>query len=227
MIPINYKKYPFIAKIRHHISANNYLPLSELSIKPENYPEPYNSIEWSEKFLNSKSPNILDIGCGKGVFLISYALENPMDNILGIEIRTEAVEWINCVVDGEQVPNCRALHYTVANGLPFIENSSIDKVFYLFPDPWPKRRHLRRRAFGIPFLEEVYRVLKPGSSLYLATDVDYVHDFQKKVLNAFGKFNINELSDRADWKFPFTNKENFCIRKNIPIYRLICEKTIG
>jgi tRNA (guanine-N7-)-methyltransferase len=225
MIPINYKKYPFIAKIRHHVSSNNYLPLSELSLMPENYPPPVNDIDWSEVFINSQKANILDIGCGKGVFLISYALENPNDNILGIEIRSEAVEWINSVVEGEQIPNCKSLYYTVANGLPFIEDNAIDKAFYLFPDPWPKRRHYRRRAFGIPFLSEVHRVLKPGSNLYLATDVDYVNDYHIKMLKSFGKFSFKQLDGKDEWQFPTTNKENFCIKKNIPVFRLICTKT--
>lgn len=225
MIPINYKKYPFIAKIRHHVSSNNYMPISELSIMPENYPEPIKELDWAKTFGNSNAANILDIGCGKGVFLISYALENPDSNILGIEIRSEAVEWINQVVDGEEIPNCRAIYYTMANGLPFIESNTIEKVFYLFPDPWPKRRHFRRRAFGLPFLEEVYRVLKPGGALHLATDVDYVHEYHNKVLNSFGKFEVRELADRTEWNFPNTNKENFCVRKNIPVFRLICGKT--
>ena len=127
-------------------------------------------------------------------------------------------------VDGEKIPNCRGLHYTMANALPFIESESIDEIFYLFPDPWPKRRHYRRRAFGQPFLEECFRVLKPGAKLYLATDVDYVHDYQTKELAKFGKFSLNELHDRSQWNYPKTNKENFCVRKNIPVFRLICSK---
>jgi len=224
MIPINYKKYPFIAKIRHHVSSNNYLPVTELSILPENYPPPVKSLNWSEVFINHKAANVLDIGCGKGVFLISYALSNESDNILGLEIRSEAVEWINSVVDGERIPNCRALYYSVANDLPFIESDTIDRIFYLFPDPWPKRRHYRRRAFNLKFIENCYRVLKPGACLYLATDVDYVDEYQTKLLEEFGKFELIRLNDRDEWNFPTTNKENFCIKHNIDVFRLICKK---
>ncbi|MBX3042486.1 MAG: tRNA (guanosine(46)-N7)-methyltransferase TrmB [Candidatus Kapabacteria bacterium] len=224
MIPVDYKKYPFIAKIRHHVSSNNYLPISDLSIMPENYPEPVEKLNWNNVFINGKKPNVLDIGCGKGVFLISYALENSNENVLGLEIRSEAVEWINMVVSGEQIPNCKALHYTVANGLPFIEDETIESIFYLFPDPWPKRRHYRRRAFTESFLRECYRVLIPNGNLFLATDVDYVHEYQTKVLNKFAKFSLVELSDRSGWNLPSTNKENFCLRKNIPVFRLICSK---
>ncbi len=224
MIPINYQKYPFIAKIRHHVSSNNYLPINELNLLPENYPTPIKEINWNEVFINRKKANILDVGCGKGVFLISYALENPRDNILGIEIRTEAVDWINGVVNGEHIENCKALYYTVANGLPFVEENSIDKVFYLFPDPWPKRRHFRRRVFSINFLDEIYRVLKPDGKLYIATDVDYVNDFHIKTLNSFGKFSLKQNINAEEWNFPTTNKENFCIKKNIHIFKLICNK---
>ena len=227
MIPINYKKYPFSSKIRHHVSANNYLPITELNLQPEGYPEPVTQISWNSVFDNAEPPSVLDIGCGKGVFLITYALNNPDSNVLGIEIRTEAIDWINQVVDGEKIPNCRALHYTVANNLPFIEDSSIDRIFYLFPDPWPKRKHFRRRAFNAAFLEECFRVLKPDGNLFLATDVDYVHEYHQKVLKKFGKFNLREVHNPEEWNFPATNKENFCNLKNIPVYKLICGKTLN
>ncbi|MDX9789901.1 MAG: tRNA (guanosine(46)-N7)-methyltransferase TrmB [Candidatus Kapaibacterium sp.] len=225
MTPVNYKKYPFTAKIRHHVSANNYMPVSELKFLPDSYPPLIKEIEWSSIFINSKPPKVLDIGCGKGVFLLSHALLYPDINILGLEIRSEAVDWINSVIKGESIGNCKALYYTVANSLPFIEDNSIDRIFYLFPDPWPKRRHFNRRAFNLSFLDETHRVLRNGGKLYLATDLDYVHDYHLKTLKHFGKFSINELQDRSKWDFPTTNKENFCLKNNIEVYRLVCEKT--
>lgn len=224
MSPVDYKKYPFTAKIRHHVSANNYMPVIEITKVPENYPPAVNEIDWRGIFSNSLPPNALDIGCGKGIFLIAYALNNPNENILGIEIRTEAVDWINSVTEGEKIGNCRALYYSVANKLPFIKDSSIEKIFYLFPDPWPKRKHFRRRAFNYSFVEECYRVLKPNSKFFIATDVDYVNEYHLNILNKFDKFNVEVLDSREKWDLPTTNKENFCIKKDIPVFRLICTK---
>ena len=105
-------------------------------------------MDWAEIFLNGKKPNRLDIGCGKGIFLLGIANENPDFNYLGIEVRDVAVTWINNYIEGEKVENCKALFYSVANGLPFIEDESIDEIYYLFPDPWPKNKHHKRRAFN-------------------------------------------------------------------------------
>lgn len=219
---IDYKKYP-LPYVRHHMSANNYLPVEQLSLIPEKYPPTFKEIDWTEVFLNKKSPNFLDIGCGKGTFLLNMSEQFPDTNILGIELRPALVEWINTFVKGENVPNAAAVRYSVANGIPFIDDESIENVFYLFPDPWSKRKQQFRRAFTTDFLAEVYRVLIPGGKLYLATDLNYIDLYHRKILDEFGKFSYHK--PKADeWNFPTTNKENFCERKNIETYKLICEK---
>jgi tRNA (guanine-N7-)-methyltransferase len=221
---IDFKKYPFGQKIRHHVSATNYIPLDELPKLPDGYPPLIEISNWSNYFKNSKKPNILDIGCGKGKFLLNYAIENKQDNILGIELRTEAIDWINTVIDGESIDNARAIWYSVVNGLNFIEDTSIDKIFYLFPDPWPKTRHFKRRAFTLEFIEMCYAKLVEGGQLYLATDVDYVNEYQLKLLKKFSKFKLEILCDREKWNFPITNKERFCFEKEIEVFRVICYK---
>jgi len=221
---IDFKKYPFAKKIRHHVTATFYIPLNELLIVPRGYPPLIKKEDVDNLFLNGKIANVLDIGCGKGKFLLNYALEYENDNILGIELRTEPVEWINSVVNGEKIPNARAIWYSVVNGLDFIVDNSIDKIFYLFPDPWPKLRHHKRRVFTIKFLEIIYEKMKENAKLYLATDVDYVNTEQLKILNEFGKFNVKEIINRDEWNLPITNKERFCLEKNIYVYRHICTK---
>lgn len=218
-------KYPFETKIRHHISAHNYLPISEVQFIPDNYPPIYENVDWNELFENGKKPTMLDIGCGKGLFLLQYAYENPEINCLGIEIREYPVEWIKKVIIGEKLKNCNALRYGVLNGLHFIDSDSIDNMFYLFPDPWPKRKHEKRRAFNMNFVEDIYSKIKVGGTLWLATDVPEVAEYEIGLLNKFGKFQINELKSRDEWNFPTTNKENFCIEKKIEVHRYRCEKT--
>lgn len=220
---IDFNKYPLKSKVRHHISAFNYLPLSELKNVPETYPKIIYDIQWNNYFSNGKQPDIIDIGCGKGHFLLNMAKLNPERNLLGIEIREPLVEWINDVAVKEKINNCKALRYTVVNGLDFIPDDSIEKIFYLFPDPWPKKRHIKRRAFNIDFLENCYRILKPNGKLLLSTDLDYIDEYHKEVLEQFEKFSYNSISEN-EWNYPSTNKESFCIRKNIDIYRIICNK---
>ncbi len=230
MLPLNkrqfqvdFTKYPYPDKLRHHVTSHNYFAVEDLKVVPPNYPPIYKSLDWSDIFLNEKKPDRLDIGCGKGIFLLGIAHQNPDKNYLGIEVRDTAVDWINNYINGESVPNCRALFFSVANGIPFIESESIEAIYYLFPDPWPKNRHHKRRAFNFKFLEEIYRVLKSDGKLFLATDLDYVDEYQTKLLIQSKKFNISEVNDE-EWNLPITNKESFCIKHDIKTFKKICTK---
>lgn len=220
---VDFKKYPLSSKVRHHISSFNYLPADTLKYIPSTYPPVIEKLNWDEIFDNSKPPDILDIGCGRGFFLIRNAEKNPKKNYLGIEVRGQLVEWINDVIKNEKIHNCHALRYSVVNGLKFIGEQSIESIFYLFPDPWPKQKQQKRRAFNIDFLNNCYNALKEGGRLHLATDCDYVHEYHMKILNKFEKFLFSEVS-KSEWDFPMTNQEEFCQRKNISVFRLIAIK---
>lgn len=221
---INYDKYPLPKRMRHHTASNLYFPLNELKTKPDYYPDLIHEINWKEHFINGKAPDILDIGCGKGALLFDYALLNPVQNILGIEVRSNAVRWIQEILSAYNINNASALWYSVVNGLSFIEDSSIEKIFYLFPDPWPKKKHLKRRAFNADTLEEYSRILKTGAELYLATDLEEVHDYHLETVKANGTFQINYKIDDSNWLLPVTNKEKFCRKEGIAFFRLICKK---
>lgn len=210
--------------MRHHTSPNLYLPASELRTLPEYYPPLFESIDWAEHFSNGKPPAQLDVGCGKGAFLLETSFLNPDINVLGIELRISPVKWLTCVIEGEQIGNCSVLWYSVVNGLHFIDDSSIDNIYYLFPDPWPKRKHYKRRAFQSFLVNEYHRILKPGGTLWLATDVPEVDFHHREVLKDITGFNVIETTRECGWDLPVTNKERFCFLKDIPVFRLRCVK---
>ncbi|KXK55367.1 MAG: tRNA (guanine-N(7)-)-methyltransferase [Chlorobi bacterium OLB5] len=223
MKKIDYTKYP-LPRIRHHANPVLYFPLKQHKGNNFLYPPVYNKLDWSEIFADGKPPAMLDIGCGLGRFLIEMSLIHKDINILGFEVRQSAVEWIESVTSGEKLPNVKALWYSAVNGLPFIRSGSIEKVFYFFPDPWVKKRHYKRRAFSVELLAEIHRVLKSGGQLFLMTDVPEVDEFQRDVLDQYGKFSYRYVK-QDQWELPVdTNHEEFCIRKNIPFIRMICKK---
>lgn len=221
---IDFNKYPLPKRMRHHTASNLYFPAHELKTLPEYYPPLYENIDWKENFKNGLRPDVLDIGCGKGALLFDFAEQNIGKNILGIEVRKNAVDWINQIIKAYEINNASALWYSVVNGINFIENESVEKVLYLFPDPWPKKKHLKRRAFNPFTLNEILRVLKTGGKLYLATDLAEVHEYHKEITNNNELLSVIEISDDSNWDLPETNKQKFCLRENIKFYRLICEK---
>lgn len=215
-------KYPYPRKVRHHASANLYLPIRDLEYVPRYYPPLLEEDEVNKVFGNNLPPSVMDIGCGKSRFLLEFALNHPNENILGLELRKSLVEWVQNVIEAESIPNAWVFWYSAVNGLGFIKDSSINSIFYLFPDPWPKQRQQRRRLFSLSFLKEIHRVLKPSGSLYLATDCDYVDEYHRKILNQSELFSYKTPTE-TDWCFPVTNKETFCIEKQIKVHRLICK----
>ncbi len=221
---IDFSKYPLPNRMRHHTSPNFYLPASELQIIPKGYPPLIDKIDWSNHFANSQPPQLIDIGCGRGKFLLDMSFRFPDKNILGIEVRPLPVEWLQQVIKGESLPNVTVIRYSVVNGLPFIEDNSIEEVYYLFPDPWPKKKHIKRRAFNLDFVREVHRILKNEGKLLLATDVPEVHAYHLEILNELKLFNVQIVENDEEWNYPVTNKEDFCRRVGIPLYRIICRK---
>ncbi|MGQ9818541.1 MAG: tRNA (guanine(46)-N(7))-methyltransferase TrmB [Candidatus Kapaibacteriales bacterium] len=222
---IDFKKYPFPEKRpRHHISPVAYVPFHQLKVVPKNYPLPLDEVDWKTVFLNGQPPNLIDVGTGRGQFLLDTALVNPKKNILGLEIKRQVVDWLNSIIKLENIENAGVIWYNVLNGLKFIDSQSIESIYCLFPDPWLKSRHHKRRALNLDVLSEFYRILKSDAKIYLVTDKFEVHSYHIELLQAFEKFDYEEVNDDAFWELPKTNKQISCENRGIPYYRLIALK---
>ncbi|MFN3306469.1 MAG: tRNA (guanine(46)-N(7))-methyltransferase TrmB [Candidatus Kapaibacteriota bacterium] len=220
------QKYPFPEKRpRHHVAPHLYVPYIRLKVVPPNYPLPITSLDWTEVFQNGRSPDLIDIGSGRGWFLLQIAILNPEKNILGLEIRKNCVDWLEMVIKGEKIPNVGILWYNVLNGLNFIKDTSIEAVYYLFPDPWPKSKHEKRRAMTKETLGEVINKLKVGGSIFFATDLLEIHIFHRTLLREFETIlSFREIPFKQSWDLPVTNKEMSCIRRGVDYYRIIATK---
>jgi tRNA (guanine-N7-)-methyltransferase len=192
---------------------------------PKSYPPVLESVNWADLFINGKFPNVMDVGCGKAGMLFDYAESHPEDNILGLEVRRSLAEWAMNLIKGENVPNAAVQWYSVVNGIDFIADDSMDKIFYLFPDPWTKKRYVKRRAFNDSTLEMYSKKLKIGGTLRLASDVPEVHEYHLELLKKRDDFDILLVKDDQTWELPPTNKEKFCRRENIDFFRIIATKT--
>jgi tRNA (guanine-N7-)-methyltransferase len=125
------------------------------------------------KIFGRNAPLHVDLGCGDGSFLCAMAQRMPDKNFLGIERLPNRVRA--SARKAARLDNVRVLRvessYAVRYLLPA---ESVERFYLLFPDPWPKRRHHRRRIVTSDFLSSIHSALQKNGSIYIATDdADY------------------------------------------------------
>jgi len=134
-------------------------------------------------------PVELEIGSGKGTFLLARAAARPELNFLGIEQAKAYCHYAADRVRRAGLANVRLLRADAAQFLrACLPDASLWRVHVYFPDPWPKRRHLRRRLIQPGFLRDVRRTLKPGGQLVIVTDHQGYFLHIRRVLAGAGGF---------------------------------------
>lgn len=143
----------------------------------------------------------LEIGFGGGEHLAGQAALHPDAGILGAEPFLEGVAKLLSEVEARGLSNVRIRRGDARELVEQLGPHTIDRVFILFPDPWPKTRHRKRRLIQPGFVAELARVMKPGARLRFATDwADYANRALNDVLRD-GRFEWT--AERADdWRKP-------------------------
>ena len=146
---------------------------------------PYDAQQWFGRV----APLVVEIGFGSGDHLADSAAARPDDNFLGIEVHRPGVGRLLQRVEREGLSNLRAVCADAVEVLSqVLPAGSVDEVQILFPDPWPKKRHHKRRLIQPAFAEVLARVLRPGGVLRLATDwADYA-EHMRAVLDPLPQF---------------------------------------
>jgi tRNA (guanine-N7-)-methyltransferase len=112
----------------------------------------------------------LEIGFGGGEHLVWQAKAHPDVGFLGCEPFEDGVIKLLSAIEEEGLTNIRVLAGDARPVLRLLPPAGIGRVFILFPDPWPKKRHHKRRLVSVATLDEIARILKPGGELRMATD---------------------------------------------------------
>lgn len=124
-----------------------------------------------EKFFPTIQPLYLEIGFGKGEFISSYSQLHPEINFLGIEAADKRIVNTLKKLSPEKNPNVRLMKLFADPSLSTIlPPRSISGVFIQHPDPWPKRKHHRRRLIQREFLDALVSIMKPDAELQISTD---------------------------------------------------------
>lgn len=140
---------------------------------------------WQERFAKPQ-PLQVEVGMGKGQFIIGMAKAHPEINFIGLEIESTvaAIALKNALP--EQLPNLTLVRGDGAGLDTYFEDGSIDRLYLNFSDPWPKTRHEKRRLTYKTFLANYQQVVKPGGGLEFKTDNQVLFEYSLTSLNNFG-----------------------------------------
>ena len=145
---------------------------------------------WKEKVFQNDNPIHLEIGTGYGQFMSSFCEQNPSINFVGLDYRFKRSFALAKKLS--QIPE-KNFKYLRAKGervhFLFSENE-LDRIYYFFPDPWPKTRHHKKRLFQASFLENCSKVLKPAGELFIKTDHDQYFEWMLEFVHNQKLFDI-------------------------------------
>lgn len=143
----------------------------------------------------------LEIGFGGGEHMVHQAVENPQVGIIGAEPYINGVAMLLGKIRKAGATNLRVHPGDARDLFDVLPAGSVARAFLLYPDPWPKARHHRRRFVTPEHLEPLAQVLKPGAEFRIATDIpDYVRQAMEEVPRA----GFEWLGERpADWREPW------------------------
>ena len=172
------------------------------------------------------APLVVEIGCGNGDALVWMAANEPDKNFVGIEVHEPGMGRLLRGLARDELTNVRvAMRDAVEVLHEQAPEASIDELRIYFPDPWPKKRHHKRRLIQPEFVSEIIRVLKPGGLLHLATDWPAYADWMREVLDEQSALKNTSQPDfaRPAWR-PETHFERRGERKGHPIVDLVYQK---
>ena len=192
--------------------------LDEIELIPANYFAP---IDLAQVFPRSGFLEV-DIGCGDGAFLVARAEQFPERNFLGLEKLAGRVRRGCKKASRVGVTNVRFLRIESGYAIQYLlPPASVEIVHLLFPDPWPKKKHRRRRMVTAGFFDLVHRLLTPKGRLRIATDQEHYFAAMRELIPSAA---FVEITLQGEEIFPLTTFEKHFVAESAPIYRLELRK---
>ena len=170
-----------------------------------------------------QAPHVVEIGFGMGQSTAAIAQARPGDDFLGIEVHAPGVGGLCKLIEEGNIPNLRIVQHDAVEVLrDMIPEASLAGVHVYFPDPWPKKRHHKRRLIQSPFVKLIASRLAPGGYLHCATDWEEYAQQMLEVLAAEPLLaNTAEgFAEKPDYR-PLTKFENRGIKLGHGVWDLV------
>ncbi|MBN8943655.1 MAG: tRNA (guanosine(46)-N7)-methyltransferase TrmB [Rhizobiales bacterium] len=150
---------------------------------------------------------VLEIGFGGGEHLVREALAFPRQGFIGVEPFVNGMAKMLAEIERKQIGNVRLHTGDGADVLAWLPEASLDLVYLLYPDPWPKTRHHKRRFVSDKTVAAIARLLKPGGEFRFATDIDHYAAWTLERLMRSPSF-VFAAEKASDWTTPWAGWES-------------------
>jgi tRNA (guanine-N7-)-methyltransferase len=196
-----------------------------ISLKVENLDD---RVDFAEIF-GRQAPVHIEVGSGRGTFLLNQAKARPDIDFLGIEWASKYYRYTVDRIGRWSLNNVRIIRTDAAGFLAgYVPDSSVDCFHVYFPDPWPKKRHHKRRFFKQDNVEEIIRCLKSGGNIRVVTDHEEYFEQINSVLTSFiqrlEKIDFYPAASAEIGEWVGTNFERKYLKENRPIYCIAAMK---
>ncbi len=187
------------------------------------------TLDWAELFGNA-NPVEIEVGTGKGLFLLNAATARPATNFFGIEVVRKYQLYAATRYAIRNLPNVKTACADATVVLrDHVAPGSVAAVHVYFPDPWWKARHKKRRVFTAEFAADAARAIAPGGRLYIASDVEEYFGVMTAIVGALPAFaprpeEENLAAPRTEAGFA-TNFERKALDTGGAVWRAVYERT--
>jgi len=185
-------------------------------------------IDFTSVFDNDH-PVWLEIGFGNGEALLSMAEAKPDTNFIGVEVHAPGVGHLLAGIEKRQLKNVRVIRHDALDVLSvMVPADSISRILLLFPDPWHKKRHHKRRILQTQTLSVISKALEPGGVLHCATDWSDYAESMLETLNGSDLTNLAKdhgYAERPDYR-PQTKFEQRGLKLGHTVADLLFEKPL-
>ena len=180
-------------------------------------------VNFNDVFKNSSRELILEIGFGMGASTAEIAKANPNKNYLAIEVHSPGVGNLIKLIQENHIFNLKIIQHDAVEVLnAMIKNDSFDGIHIFFPDPWPKKRHHKRRLIQENFLKLMAQKIKQSGYLHIATDWE---DYALWIIDLLDKETLlqktsKDFFEKPDYR-PLTKYENRGIKLGYKVWDII------
>jgi len=207
------------------MQSNRELNIEGIGLDVDALPRP---LDWRQVFGNDH-PVELEIGTGKGTFLTEQAKARPEVNFFGLEWANWFFRYASDRLRRNHCANARMVRAEAGYFLTeFVADASVSVLHVYFPDPWPKKRHHKRRLVQEPFLRQAERILAPGGRVQIVSDhKGYFEENIEPTLKSSGVLQVvdyNRPGSAGEGEFVGTNFERKYRREGRPFYALAAVK---